>query len=122
MRVIFMGVGIPKIHQKSIPKELCDVPVIALHHLRTGGLIRTNYVPVLFGVELAGESSRIHQVTEEHGELTAFGFGRGRGDWYGLAPRRRNVRRGRRRPWRGGWGGAAARTRPRQGTRTRGPP
>jgi len=49
-------------------------PVVASNHLRTGGLIRTHHVPVLFGVELGRrvfvESTR---VTEHHGELPPFG-------------------------------------------------
>src|SRR5215510_9283972 len=81
LRIIFMGLRIAKIHEEPIPKELGDVPVIAANHLRTGGLIGTDHIPVLFRVELAGESSGVHEVTEHHGELAALGFGRGRGGW-----------------------------------------
>ena len=84
-----MGLWIAKVPKESIPQELRDVPVIASNHLRTGGLIRTDDFPVLFWVELAGESSRVHQITKHHGQLAAFCFkglrdaGR-RGTWGGL--------------------------------------
>src|SRR4029453_17883553 len=32
----------------------------------------THHIPIVFGIELAGESSRIHQITEHDGELAAF--------------------------------------------------
>src|SRR5262245_11537005 len=57
-------------------KTICDVSmaaIVAPNHLRTGGLIGTDDVPVLFGVELAGESCGVHQITEQHGELAPFG-------------------------------------------------
>ena len=100
--VIFMGLGIAKVDQESIPEQLGDMSIIALDDLGTDPLIRTHHVPVLFGVELGGECGGVHQVTEHHRELAPFGFGRGRDDWCGLALRRREVRRGRRRHWRGG--------------------
>src|SRR5215510_12705794 len=84
--IIVMGLRIAKVDQQTIPKELGDVPLIASNDLRTGGVIRPYHVPVLFRIELAGESRGVHEVTEHHRELTAFGF-----------------RRGRERQWRGGW-------------------
>ena len=50
--VIFMGMGIAKIDEKSIPKELSNVPVKTLDDFRTSRLIGTYDFPVLFGVEL----------------------------------------------------------------------
>ena len=50
------------------------MPAIASNHLRTGGLIRTDHVPVVFGIESAGECGGIDEVTEHHGELPAFCF------------------------------------------------
>jgi hypothetical protein len=102
MRIVFMSLGIAKIDEQTVTEKLGDVPVIASNHLRTGSLIRTDHVPVLFGVELAGESSGVHKVTEHDGELATFGFGRVRGDWCSLALSRRDIRRGRRRNWRSG--------------------
>jgi hypothetical protein len=50
--VIFVSHWIPKVHQKSIPKELGDMPIVALDDFRTSRLIGTDHVPVLFGIEL----------------------------------------------------------------------
>jgi hypothetical protein len=72
--IILMRLGIAEVHQESIPKELRNVTLIALNHLSTDALIRTDHVPVLFGVELAGESCGVHEITKQHGELTAFSF------------------------------------------------
>src|SRR5262249_54866110 len=83
-------------------QELGDVPIIASNDLRTSGVIRTHHVSVLFRIELAGESRGVHQVTEHNSELSPFGFGGERGDCCGLALRRKDVRRGRQRHWRGG--------------------
>jgi len=44
----------------------------ACDDLRTDPLIGTYYVPVLFGVELAGQCRGTDEVTEQHSELTAF--------------------------------------------------
>ena len=52
------------------------MPVIASNHLRAGSLIRTDYVPVLFGVELAGECGGIDEVAEHHRQLPSFRVGR----------------------------------------------
>src|SRR5712691_8359682 len=53
--------------------------IIALNHLSTGCLIRTDHFPVVFGIELGREAGGIDQVTEHDGELTAFRFGGMRG-------------------------------------------
>ena len=37
-------------------------------------MIGTDDFPVLFGIELAGKFSRVHEVAEHDGELAAFGF------------------------------------------------
>jgi hypothetical protein len=80
--VIFMCLGIPKIDEESIPKELSDVSFIASNYLRTGGLVGTDHFPVVFRVELGGELGGIDQVTEQHRELTAFSVrGLRRGGW-----------------------------------------
>src|SRR5437879_3980330 len=89
VRIVLMGLGIAEVHEETIPKELGDMSVIAANHLRTGGLIRTDQVPVLFGVELAGEASGVHEITEHHRELSPFGIRRRRANWCSLAPRRR---------------------------------
>src|SRR6516225_7393106 len=48
------------------------MPIVALDHVGTNSLIRTYHVPILFGVELAGEFRRVHEITEHHGELPSF--------------------------------------------------
>src|SRR2546425_3751043 len=78
--IIFVCLGIPKVHQESISKELGDMPIVALDDLGTDPLVCTHYVPVLFGIKLRGEFSGIDEVTEHDGELTAFSLGSGRGN------------------------------------------
>src|SRR2546427_90867 len=50
MRIVFMGLGIAKVDEQSIPQELGDMPIVASNHLRTSGLIRTDHVPILLWV------------------------------------------------------------------------
>ena len=69
-----MRLGIAKIDQQAIAEILGDMPLKALDDLGTGGLIGAHHLPQIFGIELAGERGRIHQVTEQHGELAAFGL------------------------------------------------
>jgi hypothetical protein len=78
--VIFVSLGIAKIHQEPIPKELSDVSIKALDDLGTDAMIGTHHIPVLFRIELGGEFRGINQVTEHDGKLAPFGFGR---MWYG---------------------------------------
>src|SRR5262249_18327838 len=97
-----MGLWIAKVHQESISQELRDMPLVALDNVGTHPLIRPYHVPVLFGVELTGELCGVHETTNLHRGLGAFGFRRGRGDWGGLALRRRALRWGRQWHWRSG--------------------
>src|SRR5262245_2482580 len=71
--IIFMGVGIAKIHQQSIPKELGNVAIKAGDNLSARVLIRTDNVAKVLGIELSREGRGIYQVTEHDGELAAFG-------------------------------------------------
>src|SRR5215470_17549215 len=72
--VIFMGLGITEVHEKPISEQLGDMPIIALDNFGTHPLICTHYVPVLFGIKLAGEFRGVHQVAKHDGQLTAFSF------------------------------------------------
>src|SRR5215831_10749961 len=54
------------------------MPLKAGNHLGPGLLIGPHHLAQFFRVELAGEHSRVHQVTKQHSELTPFGF---RGLW-----------------------------------------
>jgi len=74
--IVFMGLGIAEVHQESIPQELSNVTVIASNHLNAGDLISTDHVPVVFGIELAGECGRIDEITKHHRELPSFRVGR----------------------------------------------
>src|SRR5438105_4884921 len=77
--IIFVCLGIAKVHEKSIPEQLGDMPIVALDNVGTHPLICTHHVTPVFRVELAGESSRVHQITEHHRELPSFRVGRRRG-------------------------------------------
>ena len=69
-----MRVGIPKIHQESIPKKLGDMPIVALDNFGTHPLIRAYHITPVFWVELPGEARGVHEVAEHHRELATFGF------------------------------------------------
>ena len=51
--IIFVCHWIAKVHQKSIPEQLGNIPVIALDYCGTRLLIRTDDVSIHFGVESA---------------------------------------------------------------------
>jgi hypothetical protein len=71
--IIFMRLGIAKVDQQAIAEILGDMPVEALDDLGTGPLIGANHVSEIFRIEATGQCRRIDQVTEQHGELPAFG-------------------------------------------------
>ena len=60
---------IAKVDQEPIPEQLGDMPIVALDNVGTHPLIRTDHVPVLFGIELAGETRGVHEVTKHHRKL-----------------------------------------------------
>src|SRR5215813_13668180 len=78
LRIIFMGLGIPKIHQQSIAQKLRNVSVKTLDDFRADVLVCTHHVTPVFWVELDGESSGVHEVTEHDRELSTFRVGRRR--------------------------------------------
>ena len=47
--------------------------IVALDHFGTHLLICPHHIPVVFGIESAGECGGVHQVAEHDGELAAFG-------------------------------------------------
>src|SRR5215471_609865 len=75
----------------SLLANLGDMPLKAGDRLGAGVLIGPHHLPKVFWIKLTGQSCRIHQVAEHHCELAPFGIGPGRGDWGGLALRRRDV-------------------------------
>src|SRR5262245_5200828 len=96
LSIVFMRLGIPKVHQEPIAKELGDMSLKTSDDLGADLLICTDNVSILFRIKLGGELRGVHEVTEHHGELAAFGLRRGRDNWCDLDLRRRDVRRGRR--------------------------
>src|SRR4030095_15527425 len=77
--IVLVSLGIPKIHQESIPEQLGDMSIKACDDLGADLLIRPYHVTVHFGVELTGELRRIYKITEHHGQLATFSFGCTRG-------------------------------------------
>jgi hypothetical protein len=70
--IVFMGLGIAKVDQQAIAEILGDMPFVALDNSSGGRLIGTHHLAQVFGIELVGEDSRVHQVAEHHGQLSAF--------------------------------------------------
>src|SRR5215475_5890519 len=66
---------VAEVDEQAITEILGDMPIIASNHLGAGVLIGPHHLAQLFRVELAGEYGRVHQVTEQHGELAAFRLG-----------------------------------------------
>src|SRR4029450_440443 len=71
---------VAEVDEQAITEILGDMPIIASDYLGAGVLIGPHHLAQLFRVELAGEHGRVHQVTEQHSELAAFGIRRGRDD------------------------------------------
>src|SRR5262249_19514597 len=65
---------VAKIHEEPITEILRDMALIAGDDLGAGLLIGPYHLTQVFRVEVAREDGGIHQVTEQHGELAAFGF------------------------------------------------
>src|SRR5262249_10049187 len=72
--VIFVCQGIAEVDQQTITEILRNLPLEAGDHLGTGLLIGAHYLAPVFRVKLAGKRSRVHQITEKHSELAAFGL------------------------------------------------
>src|SRR5207237_6240214 len=78
---------------------LGNVAVKALNDLGTGGLIGPDQGAEVFRVELTRQHSRVHQITEQHGELAAFGVRGRRRSQCGEGRRAWRVRGARLCPW-----------------------
>src|SRR6266446_7634150 len=76
--IVLVSLGIPKVHQETIPEQLGGMSIVALNNFGTHPLIRPYHVPVVFGIELGGEFGGVHQVTEHHRKLAAFSVSSGR--------------------------------------------
>ena len=75
LRFVFMGLGIAEVDQQPIAEILRHIAVKALDHGGSGLLVGAYHGAVVFGVELAGELRRVHQIAEHHRQLPALGFG-----------------------------------------------
>jgi hypothetical protein len=73
--------GIAEVDEQAIAEILGDMPVKAGDHLGTGVLIGPHHFAQVFRVKLAGQGGRVHQITEQHGELAPFRLGRSGGGW-----------------------------------------
>jgi hypothetical protein len=78
-----MCLGVAEVDQQPVTEILRDMPLKTGNHLGAGVLISPHHLAEVFGVELTGQRSRVYQVTEQHGELTALGVGSGRCDSWG---------------------------------------
>jgi hypothetical protein len=76
--VIFMGLRVAEIDQQAIPQILGNMPLKAGDHLGAGVLIGPHHPAQVFRIELRRERGRVHQITEQDGELTALGVRGGR--------------------------------------------
>src|SRR4030095_15553805 len=74
LRVIFVRPRVAEVDEQAIAEILRDIPLKAGDQLSASLLIGAHHLVQLFRVELAGEDGRVHQVTEQHGELAAFGL------------------------------------------------
>src|SRR5215475_6666813 len=61
-----------KVDQQPIAQVLGNIAIVSLDDIGTNPLIRTDHVTPVFWVELAGESSGVHQITKHHSELPSF--------------------------------------------------
>jgi hypothetical protein len=71
-----MRQGVAEVDEQAIAEILGDMSLKAGDHLGADLLIGPHHCTEIFRVELAGESGRVHQVTEQDGELAAFRLGR----------------------------------------------
>ena len=71
---VFMRLGIAKVDQQPIAEVLRNVPLQGLDHRGTRRLVGADDLAQVFGVELACQDCRVHQITEQHGELPALRF------------------------------------------------
>jgi hypothetical protein len=67
-----MRQGIAKTRHHLIAYVLIHRAAKPLNHLSTGAMVNPHHLLHVFGVEVAHETSRVHQVTEQHGEVAAF--------------------------------------------------
>jgi hypothetical protein len=103
--IVFMRLGVAKVHQQPIPEILGNMAVKALNDCGGGLLVGADDLSPIFWVELASQQGRVDQVTKEHGELAPFRLWRRGGREQRCRLRHRRLQRGRREyGLRRGWG------------------
>src|SRR5207245_6975906 len=102
LRVVFVRLRIAKVDQQAVAQILRNIPVEALDHVGAGLLVYPHHVAPVFRIELSGETGRVYQIAEQHGELAAFGVGRTRWGWGGRRLGRGGILSGRLGRWLGG--------------------
>src|SRR5215470_4940372 len=70
--IVFMGQGIAKVDQQSIPEILRDVAIKVLDHNRAGRMIGLYHLAKRFWIKVRRERSGRHQIAKEYGQVTAF--------------------------------------------------
>jgi hypothetical protein len=86
--------GVAEVDQQTITEVLRDMPLKASDHLGASLLIGPHDLAQVFWIKLRGEHGGIHEVTEQDGQLAAFGSVGGCDRWRGRLAERR-LRRGR---------------------------
>ena len=76
LSVVFVRLGIAKVHQQPIAQILRNISVKVLDHRGAGLLVRLHHVAPVFRIELPSQTGRVYQVAEQHRELAAFGLWR----------------------------------------------
>ena len=76
LRIVLVGLGIAEVDQQAIAEILGDMAVKGLDHLGTGLLIGPHHRAVVFGSSCLASARRVHQITEHHRKLAAFGVRR----------------------------------------------
>src|SRR4029453_1264979 len=62
--IVFMCLRIAEVYEEPIPEEVGEMPIGAVDKLSAHLFLVPHHVPVLFGVELGGESRGVHQIAK----------------------------------------------------------
>ena len=74
--IVLMRLRIAEVDEQPVPQVLGDMALVALDDGRRRLLVSAHHRAEVFRVELPGEARGVDQVTEQHGELAAFGLRR----------------------------------------------
>ena len=85
VRIVFVGLRVAKVDEKSITQILCYVAFKAMNHVSRRFLVGAHNFAKVFGVEPSGQVGRFNQIAKHHGQLTPFRL-------WGAGRRRRGCR------------------------------